>query len=171
MPGPNAPLGDLCNTSSQPHYNAEAAISQWTGAGFPAGQLLLGVPFYGYVSDSTKTSLTDGALQHTSGAAVLGLAGKSAEAAGMPADLDEGSAAGLAPLEGAHPVTQQPPAQGLVPLAGGNGNLSAYWGTEITFSGLIAEGALQETSTPGTFIAVNGYTYGLSYPRSFLCTM
>lgn len=133
------------------------------------------MPFYGYVSDSTKTSLTDGPLQHTSDAAldayraaVLGLAGKSAEAADVPTDLDEGSAAGL---EGAHPITQQPPAQGLVPLASGNGDLSGYWGTEITFSGLIAQGALQETTTPGTFIAVNGYTYGLSYPHCFLGTV
>ena len=140
---------------------------------------MLGVPFYGYVSDSTKTSLTDGTLQHTSGAAlaayrasVLGLAGKSAEAvAPLPEGLDEGSAAGLAPLEGAHPVTQQPPAQGLVPLASGNGDLSAYWGTEITFAGLISAGALQETSTPGQFEAVNGYTYGSSCPRPSLCSM
>ncbi|PCH40730.1 glycoside hydrolase family 18 protein [Wolfiporia cocos MD-104 SS10] len=58
-PGPNAPLGNLCNNSSLPQYSAEAAVSQWTGAELPASQLVLGLPLYGYVSESTKTSLTD----------------------------------------------------------------------------------------------------------------
>src|ERR1700722_14112999 len=58
-PGPNAPLGNLCNRSARSQYSAEAAFKQWTAAGFPAKQLLLGLPLYGYVSDSTKTSLTE----------------------------------------------------------------------------------------------------------------
>ncbi|KAJ7935123.1 glycoside hydrolase [Mycena leptocephala] len=58
QPGPNAPLGNLCGTSSQPQYSAEAAFSQWTAAKFPASKLLLGLPLYGYVLDSTKTKLT-----------------------------------------------------------------------------------------------------------------
>ncbi|KAF7362246.1 Glycoside hydrolase family 18 protein [Mycena venus] len=57
-PGPNAPLGNLCGTSSQPEYSAEAAFSQWTAAKFPASKLLLGLPLYGYVLNSTKTVLT-----------------------------------------------------------------------------------------------------------------
>ncbi|KAJ7287157.1 glycoside hydrolase superfamily [Mycena rebaudengoi] len=57
-PGPNAPLGNLCGTSSQPAYTAQAAFTQWTTAKFPASKLLLGLPLYGYVYKSTKTKLT-----------------------------------------------------------------------------------------------------------------
>ncbi|KAJ3917264.1 glycoside hydrolase family 18 protein [Lentinula edodes] len=57
-PGPNAPLGNLCGTSTLPQYSAQAALSQWSAAGFPASKMLLGLPLYGYVSNSTKTALT-----------------------------------------------------------------------------------------------------------------
>ncbi|KAJ7821114.1 hypothetical protein B0H14DRAFT_1336790 [Mycena olivaceomarginata] len=40
-PGPNAPLGTLCGTSSQPQSSAEAAFLQWTAAKLPASKLLL----------------------------------------------------------------------------------------------------------------------------------
>ncbi|KAJ6539469.1 glycoside hydrolase [Mycena capillaripes] len=56
-PGPNAPLSDACNSSSQPEANAVAAYNAWTSAGFPASKLVLGVPSYGYVSTSTATRL------------------------------------------------------------------------------------------------------------------
>lgn len=165
-PGPNAPLGDLCGTSSQPQYNAEAAVKQWTAAKFPAGQLMLGLPLYGYVSQSTKTALSDGTLQHTNGSAfdayraeVLDLAGKSYAVAEVPGNLDEAdSAAELNPLGGAHP--HAPTAQeqgGLTVLA--SGDLSSYYGQQIAFSDLVAQGALKETSS-GTFTVTNGYTYG-----------
>jgi len=161
-PGPNAPLGDLCGTSSQPQYNAHAAVKQWTAAGFPASQLMLGLPLYGYVSESTKTSLTDGTLQHTNGSAleayreeVLGLAGKSYAAAQVPTDLDEAdSGAQLNALNGSHPVVTQRPAN-LTTLA--SGDLSSYYGQQIPFGDLISLGALKETS--GAFSAANGYTY------------
>ncbi|KAF8970626.1 glycoside hydrolase superfamily [Flammula alnicola] len=74
-PGPNAPLGlsetllstvldvkyeigDLCHTSTQPVASAQGALAQWKAAKFPASQLLLGLPLYGYVSKSSKTVLT-----------------------------------------------------------------------------------------------------------------
>ncbi|KAJ6589903.1 glycoside hydrolase family 18 protein [Mycena vulgaris] len=57
-PGPNAPLGNLCGNSSQPAFSAQAAFKQWTDAKFPASKLLLGLPLYGYVFNSTKTTLT-----------------------------------------------------------------------------------------------------------------
>ena len=57
-PGPNAPLGNLCGTSSQPQASAQAAFAQWTKAKFPANKLLLGLPLYGYVSKSKATTLT-----------------------------------------------------------------------------------------------------------------
>ncbi|KAJ7276522.1 glycoside hydrolase superfamily [Mycena haematopus] len=56
-PGPNAPLVDACHNSTQPEASAAAAAKAWTSAGFPASQLVLGVPSYGYVSKSTATRL------------------------------------------------------------------------------------------------------------------
>ena len=58
-PGPNAPLGDLCGTSTHPETSAQAGLRQWTAAGFPKDQLMLGLPLYGYVSKSTKTTLKE----------------------------------------------------------------------------------------------------------------
>ena len=55
--GPNAPLDDACQNSTQPAANAVAAINAWTAAGIPPRQLVLGVPSYGYVSRSDATRL------------------------------------------------------------------------------------------------------------------
>jgi len=52
MPGPNAPLSDNCDNSTQPKANAVAGFNAWTSAGFPANKLVLGLPSYGYVSTS-----------------------------------------------------------------------------------------------------------------------
>jgi chitinase len=38
-PGPNAPMGNLCGTSKQPQASAQAAVSQWKAAGFPANKV------------------------------------------------------------------------------------------------------------------------------------
>ncbi|EEB96463.1 hypothetical protein MPER_04400, partial [Moniliophthora perniciosa FA553] len=51
-PGPNAPLFDACGNSTQPQSSAVAAYDAWTKAGFPASQLVLGLPTYGYVMSS-----------------------------------------------------------------------------------------------------------------------
>lgn len=56
-PGPNAPLYDSCKNSSQPEGSALAALKAWTAAGFPSSQLVLGVPSYGYLSQSDATAL------------------------------------------------------------------------------------------------------------------
>ncbi|KAJ7904643.1 glycoside hydrolase [Mycena olivaceomarginata] len=56
-PGPNAPLSDKCQNSTQPTANAEAALEAWTSAGFAPSQLVLGVPSYGYLSESKATRL------------------------------------------------------------------------------------------------------------------
>lgn len=55
--GPNAPLDDACQNSTQPAANAVGAINAWTAAGIPPRQLVLGVPSYGYVSRSDATRL------------------------------------------------------------------------------------------------------------------
>ncbi|KIY68919.1 glycoside hydrolase family 18 protein [Cylindrobasidium torrendii FP15055 ss-10] len=57
-PGPNAPYEDKCGTNTQPQATAKAAFASWTNAGFPANKLLLGLPTYGYVSQSTATGLS-----------------------------------------------------------------------------------------------------------------
>ncbi|GLB33930.1 putative glyco 18 [Lyophyllum shimeji] len=56
-PGPNAPLNDGCQNSTQPEGNAVAAFNKWTYAGFPASQLVLGLPAYGYISKSNARGL------------------------------------------------------------------------------------------------------------------
>jgi chitinase len=57
LPGPNAPLSDACGNSTQPQASAHAAVRQWTAAGFPARQLVLGLPSYGYISRSGAEAL------------------------------------------------------------------------------------------------------------------
>lgn len=46
--GPNAPLNDACTTTENQMGSAMSAVKAWTGAGFPAKQLVLGVPGYGH---------------------------------------------------------------------------------------------------------------------------
>ncbi|EGG02959.1 family 18 glycoside hydrolase, partial [Melampsora larici-populina 98AG31] len=45
--GPNAPLFDTCNDPGM-KYSVDQAIQTWTSTGFPASQILLGIPSYGY---------------------------------------------------------------------------------------------------------------------------
>ncbi|KAJ7590753.1 glycoside hydrolase [Mycena floridula] len=56
-PGPNAPLYDGSGHSSQREASAAAAFDAWTKANFPAEQLILGLPCYGYVSKSDAQKL------------------------------------------------------------------------------------------------------------------
>lgn len=56
-PGPNAPLHDACGNSTQPDANAVAAFNAWTAANFPPCKLVLGVPSYGYISESPAERL------------------------------------------------------------------------------------------------------------------
>lgn len=56
-PGPNAPLSDACDGSLQPSANMESAIEAWESAGMPASKILMGIPYYGYISSSWATSL------------------------------------------------------------------------------------------------------------------
>lgn len=56
-PGPNAPLYDACGNSTQPEASALGAYNAWTKANFPASQLVLGLPSYGYLSSSSESRL------------------------------------------------------------------------------------------------------------------
>ncbi|KAI0646605.1 glycoside hydrolase [Trametes meyenii] len=46
--GPNAPLNDTCTDAADQQGSAVSAVKAWTGAGFPANQLVLGVASYGH---------------------------------------------------------------------------------------------------------------------------
>ncbi|CAO1630096.1 unnamed protein product [Sympodiomycopsis kandeliae] len=65
-PGPNAPLADLCGNSTQPGASAAAAVKQWSAAGMPRSKMLLGSPFYGYLSTSSKRTLKQRSLDGSS---------------------------------------------------------------------------------------------------------
>ncbi|KAJ4478252.1 glycoside hydrolase family 18 protein [Lentinula aciculospora] len=56
-PGANAPLFDGCHNSTQPEASAASAVKQWGQAGFPLKKQVLGVPYYGYLSNSNATRL------------------------------------------------------------------------------------------------------------------
>ncbi|KAB5593717.1 Chitinase A1 [Ceratobasidium theobromae] len=62
--GPNAPLNDTCASASQQVGSGVSAVQAWMKAGFPADQLVLGVPSYGHgfaVAESDALS-SDGTL-------------------------------------------------------------------------------------------------------------
>ncbi|OCH94474.1 glycoside hydrolase [Obba rivulosa] len=168
-PGPNAPLGNLCGTSQQPQFSAQAALSQWTKAGFPASKLMLGLPLYGYVSQSTQTTLEDiarpppGFLLAQYRQQVLGLPmrnPKTGEALACPlpehnageGDEEKGR---TNPLNGAHPHVR---IRKDVSKAAA-GDLSAFFGQQIAFNQIVASGALKKSSN-GTYVQANGYTEG-----------
>ncbi|KAJ7198588.1 glycoside hydrolase family 18 protein [Mycena pura] len=140
-PGPNAPLGNLCGTSSQPQYSAEAAFAQWTAAKFPANKLLLGLPLYGYVLDSTKMVLTGSFVD--------------------PANVFS-TAAAEQPIRGANKRPTHvaaAPAADKVGTAAAQTNLQSWWGQQIPFGSLVSSGALVKQSD-GTYGQGGGFTEG-----------
>ena len=46
-----------CENPSQPDANAVAAFKSWTASGFSPNQLVLGLPAYGYLSESSASHL------------------------------------------------------------------------------------------------------------------
>jgi chitinase len=50
-------MHDACKNSTQPEANMVAAYNAWTNAGFDRSQLVIGLPSYGYVSQSNATRL------------------------------------------------------------------------------------------------------------------
>jgi chitinase len=155
-PGPNAPLGNLCGTSSQPQASAQAALKQWTDAGFPKSKLLLGLATYGYVSKSTRTGLTGSLVENAEGA----------ESGAEDQPLND--------LGGAHdrswerdqaskriPVPEETPD---VPEGGDDdkrkaaaGDLSQYFGQQIAFNQIVALGATKKSGN--VYVEANGYLH------------
>lgn len=60
--GPNAPLQDSCAPSNNQFGSCESAVKAWTAAGFPANQIMLGVPSYGH-SYTVSSSVINGNAQ------------------------------------------------------------------------------------------------------------
>lgn len=155
-PGPNAPLGDLCGTSTQPQANAQAALAQWKKAGFPASKQLLGLPLYGYVSQSTKTALT-GSLMPSSDMVLLV---KNEEATVSDAQTVVKFVNGVhlrSKLSGPAEEMQTNKAD-----AGGNvttqdANLQKWYGQQIPFNEIVKSGALVKHSD-GTYGEGGGFT-------------
>ncbi|KAF9226360.1 glycoside hydrolase family 18 protein [Gyrodon lividus] len=59
--GPNAPLNDACATATgSQEGSAVSAVAAWTQAGFPAKQIVLGVPSYGHSYTVPKATATTG---------------------------------------------------------------------------------------------------------------
>jgi len=160
-PGPNAPLGNLCGTSRQPQASAQAALQQWTAAGFPASKLLLGLPLYGYVSQSTATTLTGIALPPAGfdleayKERVMGLpVRKQVFACPLPGKQADGEPVFL---NGKHERSKvKNAATGVSTKA--EGDLSSYFGQQIAFNQIVALGALQKSGS--VYVQANGFTEG-----------
>ncbi|PLW27468.1 hypothetical protein PCASD_19506 [Puccinia coronata f. sp. avenae] len=54
--GPNAPQFDTCNDPDT-KFSVDQAINTWTSTGFPASQILLGLPAYGYQFNMLNSEL------------------------------------------------------------------------------------------------------------------
>ncbi|TFK74291.1 glycoside hydrolase family 18 protein [Pluteus cervinus] len=53
--GPSSPLDDSCAPSAAQYGSATSAVTAWTKSGFPANQIVLGVPAYGHSWTVTPT--------------------------------------------------------------------------------------------------------------------
>ncbi|KAJ3796868.1 glycoside hydrolase [Lentinula aff. detonsa] len=185
-PGPNAPLGNLCGTSSLPQYSAQAALSQWSAAGFPASKMLLGLPLYGYVSDSTKTALTgslvDPSLEEARMSEPNGTSGAkpgthARNPKTFPVKKPAGGQGGESKAHG--DVANGKGKKSTTSQSGvGNGtrketngsskpehstaataNLQSWYGQQIPFSSIVASGALVKNAD-GTYGGGAGFTEG-----------
>ncbi|KAG6826893.1 hypothetical protein H0H92_013999 [Tricholoma furcatifolium] len=128
---------------AKPQASAEAALAQWKAAGFPASKLLLGLPLYGYVSESSKTTLT-GSLMPSSNMLLLYKDDR----------ILNGQKANNMPhfLNAAHPRLRK-----LAGTAAADANLTAYWGQQIAFNTLVQSGALVKNSS-GNYGQGGGFT-------------
>ncbi|TFK29162.1 glycoside hydrolase [Coprinopsis marcescibilis] len=160
-PGPNAPLGNLCGTSKQPHASAQAALAQWKAAGFPASKQLLGLALYGWVSQSSKTVL-NGAFMPSDNMVLL------TKTEATPSD----GKGDITFLNGAHPrakdgsIAQSASVNTSTAEGDGEGeivvqaaDLRKWWGQQIPFKTLVSSGALVKKSD-GTYGQGSGFTMG-----------
>ncbi|KAK7057589.1 glycoside hydrolase family 18 protein [Favolaschia claudopus] len=155
-PGPNAPYGNLCGNSSQPAYSAESAFNQWTAAKFPASKLLLGLPLYGYVYNSTRTTLSQFTLLE--GQEPEGDAAPDSEAHERDEDILTPDTAAIrgAHKEPIHPELERAEIRSAIGTEA-TAQLSSWWGQQISFRSLVALRVLVKNSE-GKYDAGNGFT-------------
>ncbi|KAG7087811.1 hypothetical protein E1B28_013751 [Marasmius oreades] len=150
-PGPNAPLSDACGTSTQPQASAEAAFNQWTAAGAPASKLLLGLPLYGYVSQSSRTTLSGSFAPPVS-------------VSGSVAAALRTQGGGARPHPHPHPHRREglvkPQAHETRTMAtAADADLRSWYGQQIPFRTLVSSGALVKDSD-GNYRAGGGFEMG-----------
>ncbi|KAF7297935.1 Glycoside hydrolase family 18 protein [Mycena chlorophos] len=183
-PGPNAPLSNACGTSSQPSYTAKAAFKQWTAAGAPASKLLLGLPLYGYVYHSSKTTLAEfaeptesvddplsvpaepanekeGQIRGSNRRIAIPEDAEPAADSGEPVEIELPEAAvlpdGLIEPQPEVKMEPEPQTNEEDVSVETTANLSKWWGQAIPFNSLVASGALVKNSS-GSYVAGPGYT-------------
>ena len=170
--------GNNCGTSKQPGANATAAFAAWTKAGWPASKLFLGLPLYGYVSRSTKTTLSGSFVDPSS---VKLVAEEEVEVEGeQPSAVRNASGQvvlaedeGALPLNGAHPRAatttgvHAPRAGDLVVTAAAaddtvhaQATLSSWIGQQIPFNRIVQAGALKKQAD-GSYAAAGGFKRGV----------
>lgn len=69
----NAPLYNNTDASPQYKWSVDQSVNCWLNAGFPAKQLVMGVPFYGYVYNAVSNS-NNGLYQPFSGSSSISYA-------------------------------------------------------------------------------------------------
>ncbi|KAF8900156.1 glycoside hydrolase family 18 protein [Gymnopilus junonius] len=149
-PGPNAPLGNLCGTSTQPQASAEATFKQWTAAKFPASQLVLGMPLYGYASQSSKTVLS-GSFAPSADMLLLQK---------IEEKQEDGTTVVSSFHNGAHANNVRPTSKSTQSGEGVHetaANLTSWWGQQIPFNAIVSSGALVKKSD-GTYGQGGGFT-------------
>jgi len=107
-------------------------------AGFPAAKLLLGLPLYGYVSRSSKTSLSGGYEVGLGKTDIESFTTKTSNEVHQRVKVNRKNDVVLA-------------------AAAAAGDLSSWYGQQIPFNTLLASGVLQKKSD-GTYAGANGYT-------------
>lgn len=141
-PGPNAPM-DYCGNSWQPGSNAKAAVKAWKAAGFPASQIMLGVPSYGYVSDSTATTLIH---KRSRKSEVTGARRKAAIARSNMKVGNTRPRLGDSMEKRSELQTRQ-----------SNGDISSFWNSQLQFEQLIQYGVIASDGN-GEWTGRNGFT-------------
>lgn len=149
-PGPDAPLSDACHNSTQPDASADAAIRAWTGAGFPANQMTLGVPSYGYISKSSATRLRQRQLPVPDGQGPADQGAPTPDNSTAPAD-DSSPSNGTFPTNS----TLSQDAKKNVRLVGEDGQDQG----SIQFTDLVKQGALclVPGSSPKSYVGCGGF--------------
>lgn len=182
-PGPNAPLDNACGNSLQPGASAKAGIDQWANAGMPLSKIVLGLPAYGYVSQSSADRLVTRRRRSIEPEQVLQrkavprsqwmAAGvkerRKRDLARTVVDPESGASITVCPENhggnGCHPTTTAKATSGpSLPSglrapsikASNSGDLSQYRGSQVGFNSLVSMGVLSRGSD-GKYNAINGY--------------